>query len=638
MTFTEFSGWGSTAYNGTRQPSWSLQNSLTYTHGAHTMKFGYSFQHQVADGFGEQNIAGNAGFSFLETSVPGVTSFTSGSSFASFLLGAAHTGATETIRDLPQTYAYSGFYAQDDWRVTKRLLVNFGLRWDYTAPPVAGKDQYSNFSPTTPNPAVNNYPGALIFAGSGPGRTGESSLVPAYYGAFGPRLGLAYSLDDKTTIRVGAARSFSRVTVVSGTSHYAGFIGQYAFASSNNGVTPAFYWDQGLPNYLLPPQINPAFSNNTNVDYWSGHDATRAPENDNWTLSIQREISKSSIIEADYNAVVGVHLQTGLQNVNQVPMSTVNALIQRLGAAQTISLLNSSITSAAAVSAGIQIPYANFTNPAVQQNSSVGQALRPYPQYLTIDTSQGGADKSGHSNYQAFILKFNRRLSSGLTAQLSYTFSKVMTDSDTYYANAGFAEDNGNRRLEKSIGAYDQTHAVKLNTVYELPFGKGKKWLTSGFANQALGGWRLSAIQVYASGFPIGVTVNAPMANFNGVNRPWITNYNWKSTWTGSFDPAKSTYLSAADFPAQPAGVLGDATRFNPLVRGFPNLNENVSLGKSFALTERFKLDFRAEAFNLFNRTVFSNPVTNLNSASFGIVSAQSNSPRDMQMALKLYW
>jgi hypothetical protein len=638
ITFTEFSGWGSTAYNGTSQPSWSFQDALTYIHGAHTMKFGYTFDHQVADGFGQQNIAGNAGFSFLETAVPGITSFTSGSSFASFLLGAANTGATETIRNLPQTYAYDGFYAQDDWRITKKLLINFGLRYEYTAPPVAGGNQYSNFSPTTPNPAVNNYPGALVFAGSGPGRTGQSSLIPGYYGAIGPRLGLAYALDSKTTVRGGAARSFSRVTVVASSSHYAGFIGQYAFASSNNGVTPAFYWDQGLPSYPLPPQINPSFSNNTNVDYWNGKNATRAPEDDNWTLSIQRQVSSSTVIEGDYNAVVGVHLQSGIQNINQVPMSTVNGLIQKLGATQTINLLNSSITSAAAVAAGIGIPYPNFTNQAAQQNMSVAQALRPYPQYLTVDTSQSGGDKSGHSSYQGLVLKLNRRLSNGLTAQLSYTLSKLLTDSDTYYANAGFAEDNGNRRLEKSIGAYDQTHAVKLNTVYELPFGKGRRWITRGFTSQAIGGWRLSAIQVYASGFPIGVTVNAPMAIFNGVNRPWITNYNWKSTWSGTFDPAKDTYLNAADFPAQPAGVLGDATRFNPLVRGFPTLNENVSLGKSFNLTERFKLDFRAEAFNLLNRTVFSNPNTNLNSSAFGIVSGQANSPRDMQMALKLYW
>jgi hypothetical protein len=638
ISFTEFTGWGSTAYNGTEQPSWSLKNDLSFTRGAHTMKFGYAFESQRANGFGEQNIAGQSSFSFLETAVPGATSFTSGSSFASFLLGAADSGATETIRYLPQTFDYNGFYAQDDWRISRKLMINFGLRYEFTSPPVAGGNQYSNFSPTTPNPAVNNYPGALVFAGSGAGRTGQTSLVPGYYGALGPRLGLAYSLDSKTTIRAGAARSFSRVTVVASSSHYAGFIGQYAFASTNTGITPAFYWDQGLPSYPLPPQINPSFANNGNVDYWNGKDATRSPENDNWTLSIQREITAATVLEADYDAVVGVHLQSGIQNVNQVPMSTVNGLIQKYGATQAIALLNSSITSPAAVAAGIPIPYPNFTNPAVQQAMSVAQALRPYPQYLTVDTSQSGGDKSGHSNYQAFNLKLNRRFANGLTAQWSYTLSKLLTDSDTYYANAGFAEDNGNRRLEKSIGAYDQTHAVKMSTVYELPFGKGKRWLTHGIANQALGGWRLGAIQIYTSGFPIGVTRNAPLAIFNGSNRPYITNYNWQSTWSGKFDPAVDTYLNAANFPAQPAGVLGNATRFDPLVRGFPGLNENISLGKTFRMTERFQLDFRAEAFNLFNRTVYSSPNTNLNSSAFGLVSGQSNSPRDMQLALKLYW
>ena len=145
--------------------------------GAHIMKFGYAFTSQRANGFGQQNISGQASFSFLETGVPGVTTATSGSSFASFLLGNADSGATETIRYLPQTYRYHGFYAQDDWRVTKRLTVNFGLRYEFTLPPVAGDNQYEDFSPTTPNPAVNNYPGALIFAGNGAGRTGHAQSV-----------------------------------------------------------------------------------------------------------------------------------------------------------------------------------------------------------------------------------------------------------------------------------------------------------------------------------------------------------------------------------------------------------------------------------------------------------------------------
>jgi len=641
LAFTESTGWGSTAYNGTEQPSWSLKNDLSYIHGAHSMKFGYAFESQRANGFGQQNIAGQAAFSFLETAVPGATTFTSGSSFASFLLGAADSGATETIRYLPQTFAYHGFYAQDDWHVNRKLTLNLGLRYEFTLPPVAGGDQYSDFSPTTPNPAVNNYPGALVFAGFGPGRQNTRSLVPGWYGAWGPRLGLAYALNSKTTIRAAAARSFSRVTVVASSSHYAGFIGQYAFNSTNQGITPAFYLDSGLPPYPLPPQINPSFANNSNVDYWQGQNATRAPEAYNWTFSIQREISPSTILEADYNAVVGAHLQSGIVNINQVPMSRVNQLIQTYGTTQAINILNSNIASASAVSAGITPPYANFTNPAVQRTQSVAQALRPYPQYLNIDTSQSGGDKSGHSSYHAAVVKLNRRLNNGLMFQWSYAFSKLLTDSDTYYANLGYAEDQGNRKLEKSIGQYDQTHVFKFNTLYELPFGVGRRWLTHGVASQVLGGWRLSAIQIYSTGFPIGVVRNAPLPIFNGSNRPYISSYDWKSTWTGDFDPATDTYLSAAAFPTQPRNLLGNATRYNPLVRSFPNLNENVSLGKSFNFTESFRLDFRAEAFNLLNRVVFAAPsstCSNLSSTCFGAITSQYNTPRQMQLALKLYW
>jgi hypothetical protein len=638
ISFSEYTGWGSTAYNGTDQPSYSIKDDLSYIRGSHTFKFGYAFQSQQANGFGQQNIAGQATFNFAETAVPGTTSLTSGSSFASFLVGAADTGATETVRYLPQSYDYHGFYAQDDWKVNHKLTLNIGLRYEFTRPPVSAGNQYSNFSPTTPNPDINNYPGALVFAGFGPGRQNERSLIPGWYGAWSPRLGIAYALNSKTTIRAGAARSFSRVTVVSGTTHYSGFIGQYAFASTNQGITPAFYWDQGLPSYPLPPQINPAFANNTNVDWWQLPDATRAPENDNWTFSIQRELSPSTVLEVEYNGVAGSHLQTGLVNINQVPMPVVNSLIGQYGATQAISLLNSNITSAAAAAAGIPIPYPNFTNPAVQHSMSVAQALRPFPQYLTIDTSQGGADKSGHSFYNAAVVKLNRRYSNGLTFEWSYVFSKILSDSDTYYANAGFAEDQGNRKLEKSIGQYDQTHVAKFSTIYELPWGRGRKWLTHGWAEQILGGWRIGGIQVYNSGFPLAVTRNAPLPIFNGVNRPYITTYNWESTWTGAFDPNAERYLNAAAFPAQPNYLLGNATRYNPKVRAFPGLNENVSLGKSFPLTERFHLDFRAEAFNVFNRVVFGNPNSNLSSNSFGLVTSQGNSPRQMQLALKLYW
>ncbi|MEO7650591.1 MAG: TonB-dependent receptor, partial [Bryobacteraceae bacterium] len=261
-TFSELNTWGSTSFNGTEQPLWSLKNDLNYIRGAHPFKAGGSFQSQRGNGYGQQNIMGTAGFSFNGTSVPGATSFTSGSSFASFLLGDANSGATETNRFVAQLYQYYGFYIQDDWRLSKRLTLNLGVRYEFTKPPVENDgDKYSDFTPDRPNPAVNNYPGALRFAGFGPGRENTRSLVPGWYGGIGPRLGLAFTLNPKTVLRSAFGRSFSKVSVVAGSGHYSGFIGQYSFASGDQGITPAFKLDAGLPQYPLPPLLDPSFQN-----------------------------------------------------------------------------------------------------------------------------------------------------------------------------------------------------------------------------------------------------------------------------------------------------------------------------------------------------------------------------------------
>jgi hypothetical protein len=173
-----------------------------------------------------------------------------------------------------------------------------------------------------------------------------------------------------------------------------------------------------------------------------------------------------------------------------------------------------------------------------------------------------------------------------------------------------------------------------------MPFGKGKHWLAKGgLVSNVVGGWRLSAIQAYNSGVPIGVTSNGTLPIFNGTNRPMVTTYDWRAPISGSsFDPNKDKYLDPTVFPAQPVGILGNAPRKNSQVRVFPTLNENLSLAKTFAVTERFRIDFRAEAFNVFNRVVFGGPQTSLNSTTFGVITSQANSARQMQGGLKLYW
>lgn len=635
LEFSEHTAWGSTSTNGTFQPSWMLKNDFSWVKGKHTIKLGYLFQYQSAEGYGQQDISGRATFSFLGTSVPGATAFTSGSSFASFLLGEANTGRTETDRFVPQVYPYHGWYAQSDWRVTRNLTVNFGLRYDLTLPPRSKLDQYSDFNPNRPNPGADGRLGALWFAGFGPGQENTRSLVPGWYGGWGPRLSLAWALGSKTTIRAGYGRSFSKVTAVQGSGHFAGFIGQYVFQSLNQGITPAFRLDQGLPAYPLPPQINPSFSNGNNVEYWQGQEATRAPEANNWTLSVQRQVGRNTVLEAVYNGVAGSHLQTGVLNLNQLPTPIFNDLVARFGGTQALNILRSNInTSPLGPQAGIGLPYPSF-------RGTVNQALRPYPQYLNILTGVHNGDKSGHSSYHAMVLKMERRLTSGFTWQWNYTFSKILTDSDTYFANNASAMDQYNRRLEKSIGQNDQTHIAKFSTIYELPFGQGRRWMQQGVGNWVLGGWRISAVQVYSSGFPIALTRNNPLPIFNGQTRPYVESYdNWRAPLKGDkFDPAVDRFMLLSSFPAQPAAAFGNATRYNPNVRSFAGLNEDISIGKSFPFFgEGRRLDFRAEAFNLFNRTIFGNGDTNLNSNNFGVVTSQANNPRSMQLALKIYW
>ena len=648
MSFTELTSWGGTAASGHEQPMWALRDDLSWTRGQHSFKFGFSYQPQPSTGFGEQNIAGQASFSFLSTGVPGDTTFRSGASFASFLLGDALSGQTEATRDSTMVYPYFGFYAQDDWHLTRTLTVNLGVRYEPVLPPYAVSDWYSDFDPTKPNPAVNNYPGALRFAGYGQNRENSRTLVPGWYGGVGPRVGLAWAPDQKTTMRTAFGRSFNKVTVTRDSGHYQGFIGRYNFASTDSGITPAFNWDVGLPPYpaglSVDPSatLNPAFANNDEVHFHQYGEATRAPESLYWNFTIQRQIAGNTVLEVGYTANIGTHLMGSLVNLNQVPTPVWNSYVQKYGVTAARDLLRSDIRSATAVAAGIPIPYPNFIIPSVQTSRTVNQALRPFPQYTNVVTAvRGNGDHSGHSAYHALILKATRRYANGLAFEWNYVLSKLITNTDNQVEGDGITQDQYNRSLEKSIGSFDQTHALKMSTVYELPFGKGKRLLSGshGVLQVLVGGWRTGAIFVYTSGFPIRLTRNNPLPIFNRDTRPYIASYdNWRGAMkTGEFDPATDRFLERTAFTTQPID-FGNATRYNPKVRTFPTLNENFSLAKKFNITERFSLDYRVEAFNMFNRVIFGIGSTSLDSTSFGVVTSQNNEPRRMQMGLKLYW
>ncbi|MEJ7708984.1 MAG: hypothetical protein WKF84_03810 [Pyrinomonadaceae bacterium] len=273
-------------------------------------------------------------------------------------------------------------------------------------------------------------------------------------------MGFAYSLNDKTVLRGGFSRSFGTVKTVFGSTHFQGAITIFRLTSLDSGITPAFNLDAGLPPFPAPPSIDPSFANGQSTPWWQGKEALRLPENNDWSVSMQRELGKGFVLETSYNATIGSHLIAGNLRYNQLDP----IYLQRYGTA----LLNSNINSPQAIAAGIRKPYASF-------NGNVGQALRPYPQYQDIDTAGGGGDHSGHSSYHAGIAKITKRYGSGVTLDTSYVFAKLISDSDTF--GGGGAINHYNRRLEKSVSGLDQTHLFKVNYIYELPFGKRKKVL-----------------------------------------------------------------------------------------------------------------------------------------------------------------
>lgn len=651
ITTGDFAGWGTNGPNGSDRLVFELHEDMTKVKGSHTFKWGYFYGNSHYDGFGLQNGSGSLGFSFAGTSTPLATSQANGggSGFASFLLGQVNNYALDTPRYLTALYRTHQFYVQDDWRVSRKLSLNLGFRYSMNVAPISVDDKISDFSPTTPNPGAGGIPGATVFVGSGPGRLGRRNAIDNWYGGYEPRIGFAYAVNNKTTIRGAATRSFGPVAGIGQSSHNLGFAVRLTVSTNpSGGLTPLWTLKDGAPAWPTPPTIDPAVGLGTNPPAYAGNQANRPDSELNYSFNIQRQITRSSVLEIGYLATLASDITSNFLALNQVPYRSLPASLSPFTAAGRTAL-GSVVGSAAAIAAGFTAP--PWTCPASSAtcipfntlygtSATVSQALRPFPQYTTINTLDGGGDRIGHSTYHSMMIKFDKRMASGLTVQASYKLSKLLTDSDSTTSAAG---DMYNLRLLKSIASFDQTHQVKIAWVYELPFGKGKALLSSGLAGKVIGGWRVSAIQTYASGLPsnIASTVSFPVGDFS--NRPTISTYdNWRGPISGDkFDPFKDSYLQPQSFfPTQPISAFGNSTRFNPKFRTAPTMSESPSVSRTFSIKERAHLEMRVEAFNVLNRVFFAplGGATTIGNANYGLWRAQANGWRTMQLVGKMTW
>ena len=317
---------------------------------------------------------------------------------------------------------------------------------------------------------------------------------------------------------------------------------------------------------------------------------------DTWTISMQREVRRGMTVEVDYNGSRGTRLQANLLNLNQVPLEKVNDLINRFGATQALAILNSAVGSATANAAGITAPYANFTNPAFQTTRSVAQSLRPYPQYGTINTTNSGGDKTGESMYHAGVLKLTQRLSAGFLFQGSYTYSRLMTNADVFSGSTG-SMDTAQPELEYSHRSARSAAQIKLNTVFELPWGQGRRWLNERcrramFSVDGVLRQSRATAAVYRS----GDDQRCAVADFQRLEPAECDRSRIGAAPIAGddFNPRVDRYLNRAAFSA-PVAQLGNAPRVNGDVRRPWNMTENMSLAKTVSMPIKFGSTFASK-------------------------------------------
>ena len=651
MSFTGYAGWSGSSWGLDAGGNLNITNDVTAVHNKHTFKAGFFFAHDRWDGGGQHRPNGSFAFSNLATSIPGDTSQNTGNAFAAFLLGYASGGGVETPRIVRQYYRYLGGYFQDDWKLTPRLTLNLGLRYEFTSSVKGGaytglttwedlstgkRDGFSNFDPTVPNPGAGGRPGALIFSGEGQGRTPGNMFDP-YPWAISPRIGLAFKATPKTVLRIYGGRQLGAVKVTGASTHFDGFIVNSNITSSDNSINdfPARL-DTGPPAWTKPPFIDPTVLNNQNAHFWQRSDSGRPSEYYNWNLDIQHQLSGSMVFTMAYSGTKGTYLASGLTRYNQIDPK----YLTQYG----FSLLNSPITSAAARAANIPVPYAGFGSLTTH---TVRRALQPFPQYDQVLTNGGQpesvGERAGNSTYHAMILKLDKRYSNGMTILGSYVLSKLISDSDSALIAASGSLDHFNRGLEKSLSNNDQTHTARMAFSYELPVGKNKALSVNGLADKILGGWTVAGLINYESGTPMNVTTTLNLIGTG--NRVFITSHdNWRQPLDHKFDPnSTDRWLNRSAFNQGIStetlnSVFGNAPRNNPKLRTPPILNENVSAGKIVEITEKVRFTLRLEAFNVLNRVRWGGPNNGINSAAnvFGQVTSQANSPRSMQVSARL--
>jgi hypothetical protein len=609
----------------------TANTSVTWVRGNHTYKAGAELRIDANLSTLYASTDGQFTFSPNETALPYLQSSslaggTVGFAYASFLLGAVDQLKIAPIDNMKIGKHAVGLFLQDTWKVTRKLTLDYGIRYDHQTYLKESQGRFAQFAPKIPNPSAGGQPGAVEFQGSGTTPTGlarcNCNFASNYPFAFGPRLGVAYQVTPKMVLRGGWAVVYAATGDANGATQ--GGLSIPNPVSSPSFGQPVMTLASGVPFAPLPfpnydagqfPQAGYATTQAPAV--WYDQNAGRPARQTQWSIGLQRELGSNLAVEANYVGNRGVWWNApGLVDVNALTPQRIATAGLDINNPNDVKLLSSALNSTLAISRGFNKP--PFTG--FPLTATVAQSLRPFPQFNSI-TALWAPD--GDTWYHSLQAKATKRFSHGLQFTALFTWSKQLSDaapSNVTIPGTGAqaVSDVLNRSLNKFISPYDQPFLFTLAANYTVPTLHGNKLLS-----WVARGWQVNTLLAYSSGLPI----LAPVAQ-NNLNTVLLRYASPASSQTGyanrvpgqplflqdlnchCFDPNKVFVLNPAAWTQPAPGQWGTGAAYYDDYRFQRRPNENMGLGRVFRIKERYELNLRIDFNNIFNRAEMPNPTS----------------------------
>lgn len=610
----------------------SITGSVVKIFGGHSLKVGAEARlmrlNYLQPGYPQGNLTFNRA---VTNEDPNKSSSSQGNAIASMLLGWGSGGDYHLDPPSASASKYYGFYAQDDWKITRKLTLNLGLRYDFDVPRTERYNRLSWFDFNAASPLAGKVPGYPNLKGQFQFANDKTrSPIDGDYNNWQPRFGMAYALNEKTALRAGYGLFYtvSRATIKGHTGSGFSTDSSPEF-SRDGGLTQYATLENPYPNGLnIPPGNTLGASTFLGLGLGTETRADSNPQYQSWNFSVQRQLPSSTVAEVNYTGSKGTHLYFGggVENQNRLDPSYWS-----LGR----TALNSSVTN----------PFYGVITDTKSRLSqltvSLNTLLRPYPQYA--GGVSGSTPNIGNSIYHAVQFKLEKRFTHGLSLLSHYTISKLIDDSSFSSGNVAWlggttsVQNYKNLRLERAVSAMDVPQRLVMSFTYELPVGKGKALMggANKVTNAVVGGWVVDGLMTFSKGYAIIPGLQGGVL-WEGSQRP---NLIGDPSMKGSVEDRLNNYFNTAAFSRPAPDTFGTAPRtLNYRTPGIKNAD--ASLLKNIAFRESMRLQFRLEAFNVTNTPTFGGPGATFGASNFGVISgyAGGRGPRELQVAVKFYY